>query len=459
MVPLRWLAVFVTFLGLSVADRDRLQNLLELDTETGANSREGYVEVYVMMPLKTVTRNGNLDNPDHLRWVLHRLKAGQVDGFMVDVWWGITEAKPQEYSFNAYLDLVQIAEEIGLKVQFVASFHQCGGNVGDDCYIPLPDWVSNAKGIWYKDSPHGNENKEYISLFADHVKLPDGRTPIEAYRNWFDALAVAFADYLGSTITTVQVGMGPAGELRYPAYVERFGWKFPGIGKFQCWDDHALANLRSQPSALPGQTPPTDAGGYNSKPSDNYFWQGGYTRVYGKWFLDWYFQSLKNHGRDVLQQAAEALGHLVPLAGKVAGIHWWYKHPSHAAEGTAGYYNTNRRDAYSELASLFSEIQTTYGSISMDFTCLEMKGADQVFEAVSSPEELVKQMVSATKDAGVLFSGENALPVSTEEGYNQILYWRNSLHHFTFLRLDDKLLKDHQWWLFTNFVNRMHGLW
>ena len=33
------------------------------------------------------------------------------------------------------------------------------------------------------------------------------------------------------------MGMGPAGELRYPSYPEQNGtWKFPGIGAFQCYD-------------------------------------------------------------------------------------------------------------------------------------------------------------------------------------------------------------------------------
>jgi hypothetical protein len=35
----------------------------------------------------------------------------------------------------------------------------------------------------------------------------------------------------------IQVGMGPAGELRYPSYPESNGtWRFPGIGEFQCYD-------------------------------------------------------------------------------------------------------------------------------------------------------------------------------------------------------------------------------
>lgn len=34
-------------------------------------------------------------------------------------------------------------------------------------------------------------------------------------------------------IIDIEVGLGPAGELRYPSYVENQGWVFPGIGEFQ----------------------------------------------------------------------------------------------------------------------------------------------------------------------------------------------------------------------------------
>lgn len=34
-------------------------------------------------------------------------------------------------------------------------------------------------------------------------------------------------------ITEVEVGLGACGELRYPSYPERHGWKYPGIGEFQ----------------------------------------------------------------------------------------------------------------------------------------------------------------------------------------------------------------------------------
>ena len=40
------------------------------------------------------------------------------------------------------------------------------------------------------------------------------------------------------------------------------------------------------------------------------------------------------------------------MAIKVAGIHWWYKSRSHAAEMTAGYYNYLERDGYEPIARL-----------------------------------------------------------------------------------------------------------
>lgn len=53
----------------------------------------------------------------------------------------------------------------------------------------------------------------------------------------------AFDSELGEVIEEVVVGSGPCGELRYPSYVEANGWRFPGVGEFQCYDRRALAQL------------------------------------------------------------------------------------------------------------------------------------------------------------------------------------------------------------------------
>jgi len=65
--------------------------------------------------------------------------------------------------------------------------------------------------------------------------------------------------------------------------------------------------------------------------------------------------ALLQHGAEVLQRAKEAFSKSgVRLAGKVAGIHWWYKSDHHAAELTSGYYNANGIDAYGSIAAIFA---------------------------------------------------------------------------------------------------------
>lgn len=408
-----------------------------------------HAEVYVMLGLTTVSNTGVLNVGD-TAWKLDKLREANADGFMVDVWWGLTERQPKVYNFDAYKQLVQMAEQRGLKVQFVASFHQCGGNVGDDCSIPLPSWVTHHGDVWFKDQ-HGNQNKEYISIFADDVPLEGGRTPLDMYGDWMAALAAAFEGKLGNTITEIQVGMGPCGELRYPSYLMGNGWEFCGIGEFQAYDKHALANLSSLGQSMGWTTPPTDAGTYNSRPWDTGFFTGGYKSEYGKFFLGWYFDSLKNHGTKVLQRAGAAFQGKVALAGKVAGIHWWYGSESHAAEVTAGYYNTDQRDAYREIADVFA----ANGHASLDFTCLEMGNHEQPTECQSKPEDLVGQVQRAAKSGGVHFNGENALPRYDWAAYEKILSWKSSLFAFTYLRLTQQLVTD-GFDTFKGFVHQMH---
>ena len=73
---------------------------------------------------------------------LRTLRRAGVEGVMIDVWWGIVEAKgPMTYDFSAYRRLFEKVKKHGLKAQAVMSFHAAGGNVGDTCKIALPNWV------------------------------------------------------------------------------------------------------------------------------------------------------------------------------------------------------------------------------------------------------------------------------------------------------------------------------
>ena len=64
----------------------------------------------------------------------------------------------------------------------------------------------------------------------------------------------------------------------------------------------------------------------------------------------WYAEELVAHGDRVLGVARETLGGAagVVLTIKVAGIHWHYAHRSHAAELTAGYFNTDAGEVRAE---------------------------------------------------------------------------------------------------------------
>mmetsp|Transcript_19937 Transcript_19937/g.52917 ORF Transcript_19937/g.52917 Transcript_19937/m.52917 type:complete len:567 (-) Transcript_19937:143-1843(-) len=418
--------------------------------------------VFVMLPLTVVTNHGALEDPAGLEEQFKSMESADIDGFMVDVWWGITEPTPKAYNFAPYRQLVEMAKARSWKVQMVSSFHQCGGNVGDDCNIPLPKFVHDLEGIWYTDED-GNIIKEYISLFADAVRIHEGRTPLQMYHDWFAAFAKEFDAELGNTIAEIMVGMGPCGELRYPSY-RLDKWNFCGIGEFQCYDPRAKLSLAAAAAAAGhngsswARPPnPSRVGDYNSKPADTlFFTQGspqGYTSEEGKFFLDWYSSSLKTHGSQVLAVAKVFFTGRVGLSGKVAGIHWWYDHPSHAAELTAGYYNTNGRNAYNEIADIFAE----YGAF-FDFTCLEMRNTEQPAECSSNPEMLVVQAISAAEQAGAPFGGENALPRFDDRAYNKMLEHRDRIHAISYLRQFPALVETGNLARFSRFVTLMHGI-
>ena len=73
---------------------------------------------------------------------------------------------------------------------------------------------------------------------------------MQAHVDFVAAFLDEFADIIGVVVTEVTIGMGPAGELRYPAYPEGDGrWRFPGVGQFQCYDKYLMASLKEAADA------------------------------------------------------------------------------------------------------------------------------------------------------------------------------------------------------------------
>ncbi|KAJ4801500.1 Beta-amylase [Rhynchospora pubera] len=434
-----------------------------------------YVPVYVMLPLDVISTDNQLQKPDELREMLKCLKSADVDGVMLDVWWGIVENKASEmYDWSAYRALFEMIKEEGLALQAIMSFHQCGGNVGDIIYIPIPKWIreigESNPDIFYTNY-RGTKNEECLSLGVDNQPLFSGRTAIEMYHDYMKSFRENMEDFLAAgLIKDIEVGLGPAGEMRYPSYPEAQGWAFPGIGEFQCYDKYLQEDFKEAAAEVghpEWEMPGADAGEYNDKPESTNFFKtnGTYLTEEGKFFLKWYSSKLIVHADQILDKANLVfLGCKVKLAAKVAGIHWWYFHPSHAAELTSGYYNLTDRDGYRPIARMLSRHYTI-----LNFTCAEMRNSEQPEEAKSGPEELVQQVLSAGWRERILVACENALSRYDKYAYNQIL--KNArpngvnkcgppklrIFGMTYLRLSDEVLKEDNFSLFKIFVKKMHA--
>ena len=93
-------------------------------------------------------------------------------------------------------------------------------------------------------------------------------------------------------------------------------------------------------------------------------------------------------GADKWLDVQHADGHVVyefepacHLGAKLAGVHWWFKSRVHAAELTAGYYNTRERDGYADLMAVLKK-----HSARLSFTCVEMRDCEHPPEGRCSPE-------------------------------------------------------------------------
>ena len=258
-------------------------------------------------------------------------------------------------------------------------------------------------------------------------------------------------------ITEVEIGLGPAGELRYPSY-QLSHWTYPGCGEVQSYDDKLTAKLKADAMSAGksdfGHNPSlSETGNYNVQPGGSSFWRddsaNGWKSDYGQYFIKWYAQQLVSHGRSILTNARSVFGS-TPISGKVAGIHWWYDTSSHCAETTAGFNNFYFYDGYRDILEMFKECDAD-----LCFTCLEMtKGSYG-----SNPPSLVNQLLQDSKWAGIKFEGENALPIYDSGNYGRIVDWaKKGLTTFTYLRLCSELVDNqNNYNTFKTFVSDVHN--
>ena len=175
---------------------------------------------------------------------LRDIKALGVEAVSTDVWWGLVEPSEGNFDWSYYDHLSDVIINAGLEWVPILSFHQCGGNIGDDVYVPLPGWIwsrlASIAGCSVRDlkyvSEQGNACDEYISAWATQYALPFYQKVMTAFRNHFAAKAGQIAE--------VNISLGPAGELRYPSYNSHDqNTDYPTRGALQCYSRLAVQSF------------------------------------------------------------------------------------------------------------------------------------------------------------------------------------------------------------------------
>ena len=376
------------------------------------------------------------------------MKAMGVDGVSTDIWWGLVEKEDNKFDFSYYERIVDAITTAGLEWVPILSFHQCGGNVGDSCDVPIPQWIFTKGAVAGKDllandlkykSEQGNFSSETVSAWGSYLVLED-------YREFMAAFQERFANRR-SQIQEINISLGPAGELRYPSYNSHDeGTNYPTRGGLQAYSKMAVADFqkfvverygnlkairqawgrtRYVPKRVSDIKPPVDA--------DRFFEQRDHQgTTYGRDFFDWYRDSLIRHGDRIMTAAIETFTadnsafRGIALGAKIPGIHWRIGSSEtgelvlsdRLAELNAGLIGVSRADwerdqdgrGYRPLIALFRSLGAkAYPTpVNLHFTCLEMDD-NQDPDAQSMAKSLVRWVGQEAKRQSVPIKGENAL--------------------------------------------------
>lgn len=383
-----------------------------------------YVPVFVMLSSGVINNFCQLMDPDGVKEELQQLKSLKINGVVVNCWWGIVESwVPQKYEWSGYRELFKIIRDSKMKLQVVMAFHENGGSDTGGMFISLPQWVleigKDNQDIFFTDR-QGRRNTECLSWGIDKERVLRGRTAIEVYFDVMRSFRTEFDDlFTDGIISAVEIGLGASGELKYPSFSERMGWRYPGIGEFQCYDKYSLQNLRKAATSR-GHSfwakGPDNAGYYNSKPHETGFFceRGDYDSYYGRFFLHWYRQVLIDHADNVVSLATLAFEGM-QIVVKIPAIYWWYRTSSHAAELTAGYYNPTNQDGYSPVFEVLKKHSVTVKFVNSG---LQVPAAD---DALADPEGLNWQILNSAWDKEINVAGQNAFPCYDREGLMRLV--------------------------------------
>jgi len=381
------------------------------------------------------------------RSLTHAKQKG-IQGISVDVWWGMTEKSDQKFDWDYYDKMFSTIKKHDLKIVPILSFHKCGGNVGDDVNINVPEWswdylgekagkqtgVSHDKlkqELEYKNE-QGKYSDDAIPVWYDKAMLPQYKEFMQEFDNHF----IKSKGY-GNDFIEINVSLGPSGELRFPAYgSDALGSNapYPNSGNFVGFDKGGqndfkafIKNKYKDNIDLLNREWGTD---YNSFSNIKMKAPKKLYERYSIDFVDWYNGSLLKHEKNIMNLShdvfAKSKGKFA-LGFKIPGIHWNMgrekigictpKAPTpRITEIKTGLisigqdYNNKSTDyGYNRLLDVTKEIKEAHSGRDtvLHFTCLEMDNNPN--EGNSRAKDLVSLILNGAKKRDLTIKGENAL--------------------------------------------------
>lgn len=411
----------------------------------GSNAAHKDLSVAAMAPLYINNDIEMAEFKKHLKFA----KAHGVEAISVDVWWGIAEKEAEgKFNWKYYEKVFKTITDHGLKVIPILSTHQCGGNVGDNVNIPIPEWtwkyLSNKTGHSKKElsylNEHGQRISEVVPIWLDKLMMPKYQNFAKAFRDHFITTSDSSVN-IKDKIDEINISTGPAGELRYPTYSENLeGEEFPKRGWFVGYDEFGKNSFReniktkyngdlnrlnqawnTQLKSFDEILPPHNNTVKDGCATDFVKTRDYVKTQYGKDFIEWYNTTLLDHGKNMLTNSYEVFKETdIPIGIKIPGIHW--QRANHNTPGIseiiAGLIDGNNGAEFEHgYKGLFDMLQSVKSKLNNKLvvycTCLEMEDephsilrGQQTFSMAGS---LVKWMAEAAKKRGLVINGENAL--------------------------------------------------
>jgi hypothetical protein len=155
------------------------------------------VRLFVGLPEDVVCPDGRaVSRPRAVSAALRALKLLGVDGVELPVSWAVAQPGSGGHGFEraGYLAAAGMVRDAGLELR--VSLHTDGA--------ALPVWVADAADpdVLFTDRS-GHRRQGCLSFAVDELPVLGGKSPIEAYEDFFRSFGDAFADFMGSTVTVI----------------------------------------------------------------------------------------------------------------------------------------------------------------------------------------------------------------------------------------------------------------